>query len=358
MSKSLKHFETMDVFLSYRRLGGATVAALLYRELSQRGLRVFMDTEELENGDYEKAIIKNIKSSKNFILLVSENVFESENVILEIKTALSIKKMNIIPIFINNSGDFSKVPKEISALRNMNGVTLNHVNFDESINSIYKRVTSRVDDLIFKITEEFDSDSVEYLLEKLKVIDSKIQEKTFSFIKMLIRERVNNIEFSERIETLDSLFRSIYTEDVKSIAKSLGIDNRGSPSNICARCTLWLNRSDSDENPANDTDAQDRFFILRDAVVDLFEGRENFQIIKEIFYTQGLGKPSPARSSKDYINHLFNISYDTEEIFNILELNQDNIKFIAVRIFGDSAPKKKKSELIDYISQWTDYLIE
>ena len=357
MSKSLKHFETMDVFISYRRLGGATVAALLYRELDNRGLRVFMDSEELENGDYEKAIIQNIKSSKNFILLVSENVFESENVILEIKTALSIKSMNIIPIFINNNGDFSNIPKEISALKYMNGITLNHVNFEKSINDICKRVTSRVDELIFKITEKFDSDSVEYLLRKLTVIDSKIQEKTFSFIKMLIRERVNGIEFSERIEILNSLFKAIYTEDIKSIAKSLGIDHRGSPSNICEAATLWLSLGDSYINFANEDDEEDRFYVLRDSIVELFEGREKFQVIKDIFHEQGLDKPSPARSSKDYINHLFDIFYDVDEIFNILELTQESIKYIAERIYGDSAPRKKKSELIKHISQWTSHLI-
>lgn len=224
--------------------------------------------------------------------------------------------------------------------------------FNESISDLYKRVTSRVDDIVFKITEEFDPDHLEYLLNKLKTVDYKIQEKTFEFIKMQIRERINNLDFSDRIEYLDNLYRSIYTEDVKNIAKSLNIDHRGTPSRVCSETIKWLKLGDTYENLATE---EDRLFVLREAISVLFEGRNNFELIKSIFENNDLDRPKIKRSSKYYIDHLFEIIYSTEEIFNLLNLNEESITYIAQEIFKEKTPKKRKTEMIKYISEWCEY---
>ena len=45
-----------DIFISYRRVGGAQYARILQLMLSQRGYRVFLDYDELRDGVFGKKI--------------------------------------------------------------------------------------------------------------------------------------------------------------------------------------------------------------------------------------------------------------------------------------------------------------
>ena len=45
-----------DIFISYRRTGGAQYARILQLMLSQRGFKVFLDYDELKDGVFGKRI--------------------------------------------------------------------------------------------------------------------------------------------------------------------------------------------------------------------------------------------------------------------------------------------------------------
>ena len=91
-----------DIFISYRREGGADKARILKTELTSRGYRVFLDFDELTDGIFNERIIKAIESAPIFMLLLSENALdrcsnENDWVRMEIEHAIKLER-HIIPI--------------------------------------------------------------------------------------------------------------------------------------------------------------------------------------------------------------------------------------------------------------------
>jgi len=68
--------EIKDVFISYRRSSGATVARLLCDVLTQRNISIFFDKESLGEGNFDDAIEHNLHAARNFILIVSPGLFD------------------------------------------------------------------------------------------------------------------------------------------------------------------------------------------------------------------------------------------------------------------------------------------
>ena len=60
-----------DVFVSYRRERLETARSLV-QALEKRGLRVFFDLEELDDGDFNEELYDAIDQSKNAIFLMTE----------------------------------------------------------------------------------------------------------------------------------------------------------------------------------------------------------------------------------------------------------------------------------------------
>lgn len=66
-----------DVFISYRRSDGLRIAEALYKYLTNKGLRVFLDTHEMIDGHYFTTQIEsNLKIAPNYILVATEDVFK------------------------------------------------------------------------------------------------------------------------------------------------------------------------------------------------------------------------------------------------------------------------------------------
>ena len=125
--------EMYDVFLSYRRLGGADFAQLLKLLLKGEGLNVFLDTENLGTGNFQEQLVTSLRRSKNVVLVWSKGCMDrflddadqttADFVRLEYKHAISMAK-NIIPCY---KEDFSfpaaeRVPADIRDVMSMNAV--------------------------------------------------------------------------------------------------------------------------------------------------------------------------------------------------------------------------------------------
>ena len=65
-----------DIFISYRRVGGADKARILKTELEGRGYKVFLDFDELKDGVFDKRIMDAIDSSPIFMFLLTPNSLE------------------------------------------------------------------------------------------------------------------------------------------------------------------------------------------------------------------------------------------------------------------------------------------
>lgn len=104
-----------NVFISYRRQGGIEIARAIKSELEKLGYSVFLDFDELNDGLFEKHIIKAIESSDVFMLILSEDALDScanekDWVRKEIEYAIQNKR-HIVPV--NPDQRFTKVPDEL-----------------------------------------------------------------------------------------------------------------------------------------------------------------------------------------------------------------------------------------------------
>ena len=104
-----------DIFVSYRRDGGAQYARILQLELEKRGYRVFLDYDELTDGIFSDNLREAIVSAPIFILILSAHCLvrckeEQDWVRLEIMLAKSLNK-HFIPI--NPDDSFDGIPDNI-----------------------------------------------------------------------------------------------------------------------------------------------------------------------------------------------------------------------------------------------------
>lgn len=359
MTIANKKDEQMDVFISYRRQGGATVAALLYRELRSRGLQVFMDTEGLKSGDYEQAILKYIKSATSFILLVSDGVFKSDNVVWEVETVLSLEGKKIIPVFINNNNNFANTPTNIKSIEKQNGVVLNHLNPQHALNYLFDQITSRVDNLVESITRVYDITSIKGMLDEYSHIDERIKDDIVEFTRTRIRQRAKTITPDKAEQFFHALFSSIYYQYAKKLAKDLGFEHRGSKERIVSEAVKWIQDGENYQSTIESTEEdEDRIDILINTISHYFSSREGFASIKTIFDNNAIEKPTPARTSLDYISKLFMVYDDNlTHTLSALELTENDIKQIALNLLGDECPRLRKNEMLAYIVNWVDYNI-
>ena len=106
-----------DIFISYRRVGGADKARILKTELEARGYKVFLDFDELKDGVFDKRIMDAIDSSPIFMFLLTPNSLErclneDDWVRKEIEYAVDQRK-HFIPI--NPDCTFKSLPDGLSA---------------------------------------------------------------------------------------------------------------------------------------------------------------------------------------------------------------------------------------------------
>lgn len=129
-----------NVFISYRRDGGYSMARLLYEHFKQMGAEPFFDLEELRSGPFNTKLYENIEEAKNFVVVLSAHALdrccnEGDWLRLEIEHAI-LTKRNIIPVMLRGFEWPASLPESIANLPNYNGVQVSQEYFDASISRI------------------------------------------------------------------------------------------------------------------------------------------------------------------------------------------------------------------------------
>ena len=180
--------EKYDIFISYRRIGGAQYARILQLMLSQRGYKVFLDYDELTDGKFGEHIQHAIKGSPIFIIVLSKEALvrcknDGDWVRREIQLAISENK-HIIPINPDNS--FDGVPEDIpdDIKEELKVHQYSEINFGQTLGiTVDYMVKKRIVPQIGERTRQ-DSD-IDVLKEKLRVEDNA-QRRHRLFIKILL----------------------------------------------------------------------------------------------------------------------------------------------------------------------------
>lgn len=136
-----------DIFISYRRDGGESLACLLCEKLKQMSFSVFYDVESLRSGKFNEKIFRVIKNCTDVLLILPPDGLlrckDAEDWIrMEMACAIQNKK-NIIPIMMRNFEWPKELPAEIEELKNFNGVSANMEYFDASFHKIVSMLHSR-----------------------------------------------------------------------------------------------------------------------------------------------------------------------------------------------------------------------
>jgi len=132
----------MDVFISYRRLGGGDFCGRLFDRLIGEHYSAFYDKESLKLGKFNEQIYKRIEKSNNFIVILPKGgldrcVNDDDWVRKEIRKAIELKK-NIIPIFLKDFVFPEILPDDIAPLKDYQGIIYDSTisKFDEMFSTL------------------------------------------------------------------------------------------------------------------------------------------------------------------------------------------------------------------------------
>jgi len=131
-----------DVFISYRRGGGAAEARLIQTKLQDHGFHAFLDVTDLDKGYFDASLLKRIAESPNFIVILSSHALDrcvdkEDWLRREIGCALATNR-NVIPVLMPDFVFPPELPEDISSLPRHQGVPYNHVFFDSVVDRIQK----------------------------------------------------------------------------------------------------------------------------------------------------------------------------------------------------------------------------
>ena len=141
--------KTYDVFISYRRQGGAVKAELTKDELIKRGFRgsrIFLDTHSLSTGNYIDTILEALHNSKNVVVVITKGCFDnlqdSSTWIREISYALE-QGVNIVPIYYDGISQVSpaQLPEGIKRLSLEHAVIYVHEYSEASFDRLASRLS-------------------------------------------------------------------------------------------------------------------------------------------------------------------------------------------------------------------------
>ena len=134
-----------EVFISYRRDGGAADARLMYERLTKEGYSVSFDMDTLKSGNFNEELLRRIAECGNFIVLLSKGCFdrtlkgcrrEDDWMRMELATALYNRK-NVVPVMLPDFEFPPKLPPDIDAIRFKNGPKYDMYYLD----SFYEKLT-------------------------------------------------------------------------------------------------------------------------------------------------------------------------------------------------------------------------
>ncbi len=244
-----------DIFISYRREGGATTARLICRALEEKRFKCFFDSDSLTFGSFADNIKENLKNSPNFILIVTPGSLDRcispddwvrQEIALALKLYQTNKIQRIIPIFANGVTGFpGNLPSDISAIAEQNAIELNHkdfeANFSRLVDRIYHKKRDQLLNYFLDQHEEDDPEALEDLHCTFKSCLSPTQQ--MHALKSNIKMHWNGDAQILLGDYLDGFLRHL--------CLTLNLNQDGGKGTILRRIEYWLTNEENeqDEDP-------------------------------------------------------------------------------------------------------------
>ena len=136
-----------DVFISYRRSDGASLAQVVRHGLERLGYMVFLDVHSLPSGDFDQALAKIIAHTPDFVPLLTPDALSGNRekddwFIKEVSIALSTER-NVCPILSPNldPAKTQGLPAPLNQLTLRHGITYNHEYCDSVLSRLSELLT-------------------------------------------------------------------------------------------------------------------------------------------------------------------------------------------------------------------------
>lgn len=133
----------MKIFMSYRRKDWSFARSLRKALLEYLDAEIFIDFEGVDEANFDSSIIRNLRTSDAFLLIVSENTFvdrvfrNTDWMHREILEALTLN-IPIICAFINGQLIPEDIPEDIKLIRHMQGIKFYPEFFDSAVENLAK----------------------------------------------------------------------------------------------------------------------------------------------------------------------------------------------------------------------------
>lgn len=177
-----------DIFISYRRDGGAQYARILQLMLSQRGYRVFLDYDELKDGVFGKKIKAAIKAAPVFMLVLSKDSLdrcknENDWVREEILYAIEHQK-KIVPVNPDKAFDgiHETIPEAISSITDIQN---SEIDFGQALGvTVDLMISNRLEPVFGKRSANFQKD------EDLLVLSPHLSHQQLNTVDYILKNMV------------------------------------------------------------------------------------------------------------------------------------------------------------------------
>lgn len=328
-----------DIFISYRREGGATTARLICKALEDKNFRCFFDSESLSFGSFADSIKDNLRNSRNFILILTPGALDRCNstddwVRQEIALALELYKAKqikrIIPIFTNGVTGFpTGLPADISAITEQNAVELNHKDFEANFSRLLDRIHhEKRDQLVNYFLDEHaddDSENLEFLHQTFKECLSP--EEQMHALKSSIKMHWKG--------GAGDLLGSYCESFIRQLSKHLNLNQDGGHETLLNRIECWL-LGDQHESPER---------AISKSILERYIQKASWRLTT---LCSQLGLKVDKRSPQQMRSALYH-RLDLELDFS--DLSIDALKDIACEALGaDKVKGYKKKELIELLT--------
>lgn len=219
------------IFISYRRKSSA-FTLLLANQLSQQlDADIFVDFESIDETDFETAILKHLRQSDVFLLMVTEHTFadrihnDADWVRKEIQIALE-RGIPIILVCENGLFPPSDLPNDIREIRNKQGIEFYPAYFDAAVTRLVKFLAKattvqlkavesealavpqeHLEEIVLEQSEVNDSNAQQILTDALTAYDNEdFAQALFLF------EALKDIAYQTRIIDIDETIADVRKE--------------------------------------------------------------------------------------------------------------------------------------------------
>ena len=177
--------EQKTVFISYRRALSKHLARSIYQDLKINNWDVFLDVNDIDNGDFDRIILDQIGTRAHFILLISHGSLErcvnsGDWVLREIQEAIRLDR-NIVPIIeedANFEQEIGYLPVDLGAIiRKKNSLPLSHFFFDVAVEMLRSRFLKTPEYISITIPPPAERAEVQ---KRMQAIDNEVPNKPTS----------------------------------------------------------------------------------------------------------------------------------------------------------------------------------